>query len=178
MKVWNEFITLDEVDQQRILDDIDSKHPEKEVKKSKKTKKAKADHGPSSSNSSDDARRAHHPAFSGKACFKRMERRFKDLMLQKHLPWSFISATEQALVDFFNCDPNGVWVGTLLNPNHRLYLHAVAQYLSLFSESTTDSTDQRVTEVRNTRDNFVSPNITLLEYVSEQKKKRKSKAVE
>ncbi|KAK0395135.1 hypothetical protein QR680_001134 [Steinernema hermaphroditum] len=126
----------------------------------------------SSSTPCEDTKRARHPAYSGKACFKRMDRRFREILMQKHLPWSFINATEQALIDFFSCDPDGVWISTLNNGNERLYVHAIAQYLSLMSESTTDTTDQRVTEVRNTKSFFVPPRATLLEYVSEHKKNR------
>uniref|UniRef100_A0A1I7YRU8 R3H-assoc domain-containing protein n=1 Tax=Steinernema glaseri TaxID=37863 RepID=A0A1I7YRU8_9BILA len=184
MKVWDNFINLDESEQQHILDEIDGKVPhdpknghilggrysaDRKGAKASGNTKAK----PGTSTSSDDTKRAHHPAYSGKACFKRMDRRAREVMMQKHLPWSFINATEQDLIDFFSSDPDGVWINTLQNGNERLYVHAISQYLSLISESSTDTTDQRVTEVRNTKSFFVPPRATLLEYVSEHKKNRK-----
>ncbi|KAK0395136.1 hypothetical protein QR680_001134 [Steinernema hermaphroditum] len=186
MKVWNEFITLDEPEQQRILNEIDGKiahHPKgghvlggrvsaQGGSKAKSKRSENLEAKSSSSTPCEDTKRARHPAYSGKACFKRMDRRFREILMQKHLPWSFINATEQALIDFFSCDPDGVWISTLNNGNERLYVHAIAQYLSLMSESTTDTTDQRVTEVRNTKSFFVPPRATLLEYVSEHKKNR------
>ncbi|CAJ0959800.1 unnamed protein product, partial [Mesorhabditis belari] len=183
MKIWNEFILLEEEDQRRILENADRRNknetlhgdgwaivggrsasstPRDSRKKNTELEETVEDH------------RKHHPAYSAKACFDRIDNRLKQvLQQQKCLPWAFVDKMENQLRTLYTVDSSSVWVGICESGLHRMLVHAVSQYLMLTSKSITDSESlKRMTEVRNPRAYFVPPHDFLIPHLERLRKKK------
>ncbi|KAI1720121.1 R3H domain-containing protein 4 [Ditylenchus destructor] len=167
MKIWNEFIEKQEDEQQRILDEIDitnrlNLEPKTDSKRAKNIGTAKKE----------KELRAHHPAYSAKSCFERMDKKFKKYLLKsRNLPLKFIANTEEELRAFFSETPSGVYVETLASKVKRFYLHAMAQFLSLKSSTVSESPPNKVIQVTNERDHFTLPDCSLHDLIVNKRKK-------
>uniref|UniRef100_A0A1I7XB84 Carnitine O-palmitoyltransferase n=1 Tax=Heterorhabditis bacteriophora TaxID=37862 RepID=A0A1I7XB84_HETBA len=133
VQVWNEFITKDEEEQRHILQNGNWNYEEAGGwfvvgGRNVSHKALKEGDG-----------REHHPAYSSKACFERLDGRNKRLLLEKRLPWAFIDYIEDQLRSFFStADKNSVFTGRFESSKERALIHAVAQYLMLSSKITHD----------------------------------------
>uniref|UniRef100_A0A914ELI2 R3H domain-containing protein n=1 Tax=Acrobeloides nanus TaxID=290746 RepID=A0A914ELI2_9BILA len=167
MKAWNDFIEKDEEEQRHFLEEIDlvKKQPihngnmvgGKTIKTPKELSKMNA-----------DEKRAYHPAYSAHACFQRLNSKFKSALSKKRrVPLNLIDKTEHRLREFFEDTPTGVWIETSMDSFQRLYVHAVANFLSLHSSTVTGDSSGKMIEVRNNRKYFIPPYDFLVPYLLE-----------
>ncbi|CAJ0586649.1 unnamed protein product, partial [Mesorhabditis spiculigera] len=184
MKIWNEFILLDEEDQRRILDNADrrKKHDgDMNLKgdgwcvvggrSAESTPRRNDKKSTSLPEESDEDHRKHHPAYSAKACFERMEPKFKQFFQHRELPWALVDKTERQLRDAFGLDSSAIWIANYESGFDRMIVHGVAQFLMLTSKSSTDTAShQRITEVKNSRSFFVPPRKYLIVYLEKLRK--------
>lgn len=180
MKVWNEFIEKDEEEQQAFLENIELDKRQNFVEKGghclglplgrdykdRLPAKEKLDH---------DSRN-HHPAYSGAACFSRLDVKFKKLFSRRRLPWAFMNDVENALRSFFlaNGTPDAEWASAPLSSAwHRLILHGISQYLSLHSTSIVNGLVEKFVKVRNNRPYFIPPHKNLVTFLAQKRKMKK-----
>lgn len=164
MKIWNEFIEKDEEEQQRIIDEIDITN--------RLNLETKNMHKPCNAAKKEQELRAHHPAYSAKACFEKMDKKFKKYLLKsRNVPLKYIAKTEEELRAFFSDTPTGVYVETLASKVKRFYLHAMAQFLSLKSSSMPETPPNKVIQVTNERDHFTPPDGSLHDLIIKHRKK-------
>ncbi|CAD6196678.1 unnamed protein product [Caenorhabditis auriculariae] len=171
MKAWNEFIAKDEQEQLEILENA--------VSNANSEEKGWCVVGgkPTPSKNTPDARK-HHPAYSGKACFERLDKKSKQILLSRKVNWALVDHLERELRSLF-CSPGSpgdeeiVYVGHYPAASDRALAHTVAQYLWLTSQSVTiPGTLDRLTEFRNSRSFFIPPRICLIPYVESVLNKR------
>lgn len=159
MKRWNEFIEKDEEEQNRILEEIDNasrKHERESVNKEEKL-------------------RAHHPAFSAKTCFERMDKKFRsNLLRSRNLPLEFIERTEEQLRGFFSTNSGGVYVEALPSRMKRFYVHAISQFLAL--KSATLTSPDKVVQITNANPKFTPPDTSLVPFVMKRRRLKQSAA--
>jgi len=166
MKAWNEFVEKDEEDQRAFL--------EKNRKKCASTSGGHLLGGrgagttPKKTKREGDSR-SEHPAYSGEACFRRMDARFRSVLNSRHLPWGALTWMEREMTEFFTTMPDGVYVQHLESGVERLLLHGVAQYLSLESKSISGPDAKRATHGENRKPYFIPPRQTLVDYLTERR---------
>ncbi|KHJ82195.1 hypothetical protein OESDEN_18113, partial [Oesophagostomum dentatum] len=166
MQIWNDFVERDEEEQRKILE-------EGELKGDGCSWFVVGGESLLKSKSQVVDGRKHHPAYYGKACFDRMDRRSKRLLSEKRLPWGFIDNLEGELLSFFcstsptsNKD-DAVYIGMFENSLERALAHAIAQFLMLKSKSiSVRGSGERLTEFRNPRAFYIPPHVRLIPYLS------------
>uniref|UniRef100_A0A7E4ZY77 R3H-assoc domain-containing protein n=1 Tax=Panagrellus redivivus TaxID=6233 RepID=A0A7E4ZY77_PANRE len=115
-----------------------------------------------------EEKRAHHPVLSARANFERLEGKHKSALTKKRgVNYNFIDELEHRLREFFTENPNGVWVDVIAGPNTRLYVHAVANFLSLTSASLPGDGSGKLVEIRNRRRVFMPPYGFIVPYLHE-----------
>ncbi|PAV80490.1 hypothetical protein WR25_14983 [Diploscapter pachys] len=170
MMIWNEFVEKDEAEQSRILNEGHWKEEKQAARAAgdgwfilggkittpRKALKEKERDG-----------RKHHPAYSARACFERLDARAKKLLSGKSVNWPFVDFIEDQLRVFFSsADKDGVYLGRFPVASDRALGHAVAQYLWLNSKSVTETTNnERIMEFRNPRAFFIPPRHRLIPYL-------------
>jgi len=170
MKVWNAFIHKSEEEQREILFGRRRRksaghHGKNNGKAHQRQTKSVSESSGGQPAASQEEKRQIHPAYSGSACFRRIEARLKTLLTHKHVPWEKLEQFERDLTDFFTTSPDGVFVTVLESGYDRLLLHAVAQYLRLRSQSIGPS-DHRETQIESYSDrDFTPPVQTLADYI-------------
>jgi hypothetical protein len=161
MRAWNEFIEKDEVEQEKFLHELDNVI----LHESRKANVVDA-----------DEKRAHHPGYSAKTCFQRLDKEFKKALSKKSgVRMELIEKLETEFRKFFNDNPNGVWSDSVNSNQKRFYLHAVAQFLMLQSRSEQSETQGTITEVHNPRKTFEPPRESLHSYLHKKHNRKNSK---
>jgi len=157
MKVWSEFISLAEEDQQAILDGVaedcvmEEEQEDEEFEILEDTK--------------EDGRH-HHPAAGPSDAFNAIDANLKTLLKQRNLPIGMLEHLECDVTTFFTIDPRGVYISSLLNSFERCLLHALCQYHALLSKSF-DSDGERRTKVENPHCDFWDPPLTLSAFLEQ-----------
>ncbi|KHN75793.1 R3H domain-containing protein 4 [Toxocara canis] len=182
MRAWNEFIEKDEDEQRAFLENAvrHTKNSEKvyEIENRIGGRQERSTINFARNKQQEEEARQHHPAYSAAACFSRMDQRFKTIFAQKHLPWSFISSSEQELRAYFlSCaSPESQWCSAPIpSAWHRLLLHGVSQYLSLHSTSVRNDEGEKFLQVHNERAYFIPPHNNLVAFIAQIHKNERRK---
>ncbi|XP_077971312.1 R3H domain-containing protein 4-like [Styela clava] len=102
------------------------------------------------------------------ACYRRIERRLRSALNNKHIPIGMLEKLETDLTNFFLKWPSSKYTSVLSSSYERLLMHALCQYLGLISQSITCMDGHRCTEVQTkTQSSFHPPTISLCKYISE-----------
>ena len=112
-----------------------------------------------------DIQSADHPAYSARACFERLDNKFKSALTRKRVPYNMVDDLETKLRQFFVSQPNGVWIDIIEGSHTRIYVHALAKFLSLTSSSLVGDTGGKMVEIRNARKFFIPPYEHLAAYL-------------
>jgi hypothetical protein len=78
---------------------------------------------------------------------------------------------ENKLRQFYQENPNGVWVDIVEGSHTRIYVHAIANYLSLTSSSLVGDGGGKMVEIRNPKKIFMPPYECLVPYLHRRKGK-------
>ncbi|CAN9500930.1 unnamed protein product [Ophioblennius macclurei] len=146
---WNDFMNCSGEEQERLLSLL-----EREGAKKKNANRLVKDE------------RDVNPAFSAQECFQRIDRRLRMTLRRKQIPIGTVEVLEENLLSFFNDQPRSVYTMNLTSSFERLLLHAVCQYMDLFSAST-DYNGSRQTEVVNKQEEFLPPRLLLSAYLEQ-----------
>ncbi|XP_007906482.2 R3H domain-containing protein 4 [Callorhinchus milii] len=153
IEIWNEFMNRSGEEQEKFL-----LYLEEEAKKKSK--------GKVHSNPQDE--RGDHLANSAKESFQRIDRRLRAALRGRHIPMGTLEFLEEELTGFFATNPQSVYKAMLENSYERLLLHALCQYLDLFSQSS-DLNGKRQTNITNKRTNFLPPVPMLSAYLEQRR---------
>ncbi|CAL1546341.1 unnamed protein product [Lymnaea stagnalis] len=110
--------------------------------------------------------RSDHPAFSPVQCYNRVDRNIRSLLKRRQLPMGMLANLEREIVTFFHDFPTSVFVSSISSSFERMLLHALCQYLNLYSQSYDDGESRR-TQVENHNQLFRPPSLLLSEYLQQ-----------
>lgn len=96
--------------------------------------------------------------------FLLIDRHIRKVLRRSNLPLGRMEELEEEVLCAFEQDPSARLTKDCENGFERLLLHGIAQYMHLTSESHTVR-GQRVTTVRNTKDTFERPALTLTQFL-------------
>jgi hypothetical protein len=172
MKMWQSFMDKSEEEQEKFIQELDD--------------------GPSSSEDSfehviggspvklpkryntmtNEEKRSYHPAYSARACFDRLHGKFRSALTRNRgVPFQMVDDLENKLRQFYQENPNGVWVDVVEGSHTRIYVHAIANYLSLTSSSLIGDGGGKMVEIRNPKKIFMPPYECLVPYLHRRKGK-------
>lgn len=164
MKIWNEFVDLDEQSQNLILNDINNFNK-------------KCDFIKDSINFLTNSKQCAYYdcskfSFSAHKCFNNLSKKFRNSFKKnQNLPMQFMQETEEKLRSFFY-NFSDVYVQTLKSKMERFYFHSITQYLFLTSKSLPDNNEPyKIIEVTNKLPYFKPPPTFLISYILERKNK-------
>lgn len=146
---WNDFMNCSGEEQERLLSLLEQEG----AKKKNATQLLK------------DERNV-NPAFSAQDCFQRIDRRLRATLRRKQIPIGTVEVLEENLMSFFNDQPRSVYTMSLASSFERLLLHAICQYMDLYSAST-DYNGSRQTQVVNKQEEFLPPGLLLSAYLEQ-----------
>lgn len=129
-----------------------------------------------------------HPVYSARACFERLDGKFKSALLRKRgVPYTMVDELEHKLRDFYQSQPNGIWIDIVEGSHTRVYVHAIANFLSLTSSSklscfnnlikayyflgVAGDSGGKMIEIRNPKKIFMPPYDYLVHYLHQRKGK-------
>lgn len=133
LQIWNEFISLSDDEQEKIINDLDNKQIKKNYKNPKHHSKRNSPHFEDEKNN-----QSKRPIHNAKKCFDRIDGCLKSVLRRKYVALSFIDSIENDLVLYFKEfkeDPKVVYQICLDSSFERLCLHALAQYYGLNCQS-------------------------------------------
>lgn len=109
-----------------------------------------------------------HNSLVADACYKRIERRLRNALNNKHVPLGMLENLETELTAFFIKWPTSKYTSVLSSSYERLLMHALCQYLGLLSQSITGNDGNRCTQVQTKpQSSFHPPSISLCQYIKE-----------
>ncbi|KAL5016796.1 hypothetical protein ScPMuIL_006385 [Solemya velum] len=161
MKAWNDFINRSEEEQEKILDSECFVQCDDAVEEKTQEDLEHWEEIPD--------QRSVHPSFSAEECFKRIDRNIKAALRKKHLPVDLLMKLEKEIVSFFKEWPTSVYISLLSNGHERMMMHAICQYLNLYSKSY-DYDGKRQTHVENRQHSFSPPSVLLSQFLSSRAK--------
>ncbi|XP_069171003.1 R3H domain-containing protein 4 isoform X2 [Procambarus clarkii] len=176
MRVWQYFITQDEIQQKEYLEAIRPKNRNhaKTLSGFSFTQVPVNVDNPDEEKLSDAEGftivspvtdcRCVHPACNEEQRFGLMESQIQSLLKKKHMPLGVLSYLEEEVVELFTADPSTVYITQELTSFERLLVHALCQYNFLSSKSTTIASVRR-TKVENGRGCFHAPRVSLTRYI-------------
>ncbi|XP_077981728.1 R3H domain-containing protein 4-like [Glandiceps talaboti] len=156
MKIWNDLINHPEEEQECYLMSLEGKGED--------LPKTNDEKPPESDDKEPADKRAEHPAFTPDQCFRRISGKLKALLHRRHLPKGTLEMLEEDVLYWFSMCPDSVYVTLLPSSYDRLLLHAVCQYLDLYSMSD-ECEGIRHTEVVNKQMEFLPPEVRLSQYL-------------
>ncbi|XP_067118399.1 R3H domain-containing protein 4-like isoform X1 [Centruroides vittatus] len=152
MEAWNNFINHTDEEQWQILKDIDQgEKVDLQTSLNKNASEVK------------DCRTA-HPAFSAEECFLRIDSVLRATLKRKHVPLGTLAQLEDEISKFFQNKPLAVYKSQLQSSYERLMLHALCQYMNLYSKSYNEGA-VRWTKVQNSHCYFHPPAVMLSTYL-------------
>ncbi|XP_067678215.1 R3H domain-containing protein 4-like [Haliotis asinina] len=154
MKIWNDFVNRSEEEQETIL------HPSRSQNKRTES----ADENLDDSWEEIPDKRTAHPAFTAEECYRKVDRKLKDLLKRRQLPMGILENLEEEIVSFFKEWPSSVFVSKLASSYERMMVHALCQFLDLRSQSY-DEDGERRTQVENKHNTFLPPSPLLSQYL-------------
>ncbi|XP_071116891.1 R3H domain-containing protein 4-like [Haliotis cracherodii] len=154
MKIWNDFVNRSEEEQETILHPVGSQTgiTTSTVEKLDDSWEEIPD------------KRAAHPAFTAEECYRKVDRKLKDLLKRRQLPMGMLENLEEEIVSFFKEWPSSVFVARLASSYERMLIHALCQFLDLRSQSY-DENGERRTQVENKHNTFLPPSPLLSQYL-------------
>jgi hypothetical protein len=174
MKTWQSFMEKSEEEQEKFIEDLDqgctSTASEDDFEHVTGGKPIKLPKG--YFKMTNEEKRSYHPAFSARACFERLDNKFKSALTRKRgVPYHMVDDLEHKLRSFYQAQPNGVWIDLVEGSHTRIYVHAIANFLSLSSSSMFGDSGGKMIEIRNPRKFFNPPYQYLIPYLHQRQGK-------
>lgn len=154
MEAWNNFINRSDEEQWQLLKEIDEGE--------KVDLKTPVNENRNDVNGED--RRIAHPAYSAEECFQRIDSVLRATLKRKHVPLGTLAQLEEKISKFFQNKPLAVYKSQLQSSYERLMLHALCQYMNLYSKSYNEGA-KRWTKVQNSHCYFHPPAVMLSQYL-------------
>ncbi|KAF6019893.1 R3HDM4 [Bugula neritina] len=163
MKVWNNFIELNEDDQNLLMETaastVENAEASVDIHNAMLTKGQAVTADPSH-----DDKRSAHPSYSSEKCFQQINQNLKNLLKKRHVPLGLLESLEIEIRANFIEEPLSIYTATMESSFGRLFVHAVSQYLGLDSMSF-DHGETRLVTVVNKATTFNPPLQLLHEYL-------------
>ena len=170
MKMWQSFMDKSEEEQEKYLQDLDDGQSSSEDSYEHVIGGSPIKLPKRYDTMTNEEKRSYHPAYSARASFDRLNGKMKAALTRKRgVPYKMVEELEQKLRSFYQEQVNGVWVDIVQGPHTRIYVHAIANYLSLSSSSLVGDGGGKMIEIRNPKKIFMPPYECLVPYLHRRK---------
>lgn len=175
MRIWNEFIELNEEGQTKMIEKIEKEIADDNAKtnlsgSSNKLSGKRDHHQPEQGD-----KRKNHPAFSAETCFQRLDKKLRDCLLKRrYIQYDYMKKVEGILRGYFSESSSGVYFEEIACRVKRFYTHAVAQFLQLKSQTMDGADSKKLVQVENEKDTFAPPELFLVAFLRKKRRARRA----
>lgn len=152
MKIWNEFVSLSEEEQDLVITRRTSSPQEKEINRQ--------------STEEELVLTERDAVVTAERSFNKIEGRIRGTLLNKRFSMGGLKHHEEEVVSYFSDDPSSVMITNIPSSFDRLLVHGVCQFLDLKSSSLNRNGD-RIMEIENKRETFCVPALLLSQYLEQ-----------
>lgn len=152
MKIWNEFVSLSEEEQEVII--------------TRKTKTKALDKDTKWGNTNEDRNipTEQDAVAIAEKSFNRIAHRIRGTLMKKRFPMGGLKHHEEEVISCFSDDPGAIMISTVPSSFDRLLVHGVCQFLDLKSTSVKRNGDC-IMEIENNQETFCVPSLLLSQYL-------------